>query len=189
MSGTVNQARCPVPHQGLPASPASLVLVTSRSQLAGLGVADGARLLALDVLSHTEAVAMLTGRLGASRAGAEPGALNEIASLCACLPLALSIAAARAAASPGFALAVLAGELRDAAGRLDALDAGGPAASVRAVFSWSHQELTPEAARMFRLLGIHPGPGISVAAAGCVTPTFGTRDDNMYDGGPIVGLC
>ena len=48
----------------LPASPGSLVLVTSRSQLAGLGAVDGAWLLTLDVLSHTEAVQMLATRLG-----------------------------------------------------------------------------------------------------------------------------
>ena len=73
--------------------------------------------------------------------------------------------AARAAAQPAFPLAALAAELRDAAGRLDALDAGDPAASVRAVFSWSYRQLSTGAARMFRLLGVHPGPDISVPAA------------------------
>jgi tetratricopeptide (TPR) repeat protein len=149
----------------LPASPGSLVLVTSRSQLGGLGAADGARLISLDVLSHGEAVKLLAARLGTARAAAEPTAVDQIASLCAHLPLALAVAAARAAARPGFPLAALAGELADAAGRLDALDAGDPGSSVRAVFSWSTRQLTGEAARMFRLLGIHPGPDISVPAA------------------------
>ena len=149
----------------LPASPGSLVLVTSRSQLGGLAAADGAQLISLDVLGHGEAVHMLTARLGAARAAAEPGAVDQIASLCACLPLALAVAAARAAARPGFSLATLAGELADAAGRLDALDAGDPVASVRAVFSWSTRQLSGAAARMFRLLGIHPGPDTSVPAA------------------------
>ena len=149
----------------LPASPGSLVLVTSRSQLGGLGAAEGARLVSLDVLSHGEAVQLLTARLGAARAAAEPAAVDQIASLCGCLPLALSVSAARAAARPGFALAVLAAELADAAGRLDALDAGDPGSSMRAVFSWSYQQLGTETARMFRLLGIHPGPDITVPAA------------------------
>jgi tetratricopeptide (TPR) repeat protein/DNA-binding XRE family transcriptional regulator len=149
----------------LPASPASLVLVTSRSQLGGLAAAEGARLISLDVLSHGEAVQLLTARLGAARASAEPAAAGQIASLCACLPLALAVAAARAAARPGFPLATLAGELADAGGRLDALDAGDPGSSVRAVFSWSIRQLSPAAARMFRLLGVHPGPDISVPAA------------------------
>jgi DNA-binding SARP family transcriptional activator/tetratricopeptide (TPR) repeat protein len=149
----------------LPASPASMVLITSRSQLAGLAAADGARLLSLDVLSHAEAVHMLTARLGAGRAAAEPDAVDRIAGQCACLPLALAVAAARAAARPGFPLAAIADELADSAGRLDALDAGDPGSSVRAVFSWSTLQLGAESARMFRLLGIHPGPDVSVPVA------------------------
>jgi DNA-binding SARP family transcriptional activator/tetratricopeptide (TPR) repeat protein len=149
----------------LPSGPASLVIVTSRNQLAGLAAADGARLLSLDVLPHAEAMQLLAARLGANRAAAEPDPVSEIATLCACLPLALSVAAARAATRPGFPLAALAADLRDTAGRLDALDAGDPAASVRAVFSWSYSQLTAEAARMFRLLGLHPGPDITAPAA------------------------
>jgi len=36
---------------------------------------------------------------------------------------------------------------------------------VRAVLSWSYDQLSPAAARMFRLLGLHPGPDISLSAA------------------------
>jgi DNA-binding SARP family transcriptional activator len=149
----------------LPASPASLVIITSRSQLTGLAAADGARLLNLDVLSHDEAVRLLTARIGAVRAAGQPGAVDEIAALCAYLPLALAVAAARAAARPRFPLLQLAAELRGAASRLDTLDAGDPAVSVRAVFSWSYQQLSPAEARMFRLLGLHPGPDIGINAA------------------------
>jgi tetratricopeptide (TPR) repeat protein/transcriptional regulator with XRE-family HTH domain len=148
----------------LPASPASLVLVTSRSQLAGLAAADGARLLTLDVLKHSETVQLLTARIGAARAAAEPAAVDRIARLCACLPLALAVAAARAEAHPSFPLAALAGELADSARSLDTLDAGDPGSSVRAVFSWSYRQLSPDAGRIFRLLGLHPGPDICVPA-------------------------
>jgi tetratricopeptide (TPR) repeat protein len=149
----------------LPASPGTLVLVTSRSQLSGLGAADGARLISLDVLSHAEAVQLLAARLGTARAAAQPAAVGRIVGVCACLPLALAVAAARAAARPTFPLAALAAELADSARRLDALDAGDPGSSVRAVFSWSVRQLTSEAVRMFGLLGIHPGPDICVPAA------------------------
>jgi tetratricopeptide (TPR) repeat protein/transcriptional regulator with XRE-family HTH domain len=155
----------------LPTSPACLVLVTSRNQLSGLAAADGARLLTLDLLTHGEAIELLAARIGADRAAAEPTAVSEIARLCACLPLALAVAAARAAARPGFPLSALAAELRDTAGRLDALDAGDPVASVRGVFSWSYQQLSGESARMFRLLGLHPGPDISVPAAASLAAT------------------
>ena len=149
----------------LPASPASMVIVTSRNQLAGLAIADGARLLSLDILSHNEAVQLLTVRIGASRATAEPAAIHEIARLCAHLPLALAVAAAQAAARPGISLRALAEELRDTADLLDVLDVRDPAVSVSAVFSWSYRQLGNDAARMFRLLGLHPGPDISVPAA------------------------
>jgi DNA-binding SARP family transcriptional activator len=139
-----------------PASPASLVIVTSRNQLGGLPAADRARLLTLDVLSQGEAVHLLTARIGAARAATEPAAVGDIAALCGRLPLALAVAAARAEARPDFPLAAVAAELQDRAGRLDALDAGDPGSNVRAVFSWSYRQLSGEAARIFRLLGIHP---------------------------------
>ena len=66
--------------------------------------------------------------------------------------------AARAAARPRFPLAVIAAELRQARGSLDAFsDTGLP--DVRAVFFWSYRLLSPAAARLFRLLSLHPGPG------------------------------
>jgi tetratricopeptide (TPR) repeat protein len=155
----------------LPASPGSLVLVTSRSQLAGLAAADGAHLLTLDVLAEPEARQLLAARIGRTRADTEPAAITQIAQLCGYLPLGLAIAAARAAARPRVPLSTLADELRDTASRLDLLDAGDHTASIRAVFSWSYQQLTPSPARMFRLLSIHPGPDITAPAAASLAGT------------------
>jgi hypothetical protein len=95
----------------------------------------------------------LTRRIGAERVAAEPEAVADIVTACARLPLALAIAAARAALRPGFPLTALAADL----GALDA--------AVRAVFSWSLRAVTPGAVRLFGLLGLHPGPDISVPAA------------------------
>jgi NB-ARC domain-containing protein len=148
----------------LPGSSGCLVVVTSRSQLASLVAAEGADPVMLDVLSQEEALGLLERRIGTGRLAAELAAATELTALCAGLPLALAIAAARAALHPGLPLAALVTELRDAADRLDALD-GGDAASVRAVFSWSYQQLPESAARVFRLLGVHPGPDITVPAA------------------------
>jgi DNA-binding SARP family transcriptional activator/DNA-binding XRE family transcriptional regulator len=149
----------------LPASPGCLVIVTSRSQLAGLAAAEGASLLRLDVLTDADARALLAARLGAQRASAEPDAVTEIAVRCGRLPLALAAAAARAATYPHFPLASLATELRDVRGRLDKLDSGDPAVSLRTVFSWSVRQLSPPAARMFRLLSRYPGSDVTVPAA------------------------
>ncbi len=149
----------------LPAGSGSLVIVTSRKQLTSLVAGEGALPLTLDVLGDTEAQELLARRLGPLRVADDPGAADDLIKLCAQLPLALSIAAARTASQPGLSLAALTADLRDARGRLDALDAGHSAANVRAVMSWSYQQLDAEAARLFRLLGLHAGADISAAAA------------------------
>jgi len=149
----------------LPGNPTCLTVVTSRSQLAGLVASHGAQLVTLDVLTEAEAVNLLVGRLGQVRVSAEPAATVRLTERCAGLPLALSVVAARAAARQDMSLATLAAELRDVRERLDALDAGDPASDVRAVFSWSYRSLSPPAARLFRLLAVHPGPDISFPAA------------------------
>jgi len=150
----------------LPASPGCLVLVTSRSQLTSLVAAEGAAPLTLDVLGESDAHELLARRLGAERVAGDLPAADELIQLCAGLPLALSIAAARSASQPALSLAALSAELRGAGGRLDALDAGHAATNVRAVLSWSYQQLNASAGRLFRLLGLHAGPDISAAAAG-----------------------
>jgi tetratricopeptide (TPR) repeat protein len=148
----------------LPGSPGCMVLVTSRSQLTGL-VVEGARPVPLDVLDAQAAAELVTGRLGAERAQREAAAVTAIVEHSARLPLALSVTCARAVARPGLRLADLAAELADARGRLDALRTGEETTDLRAVFSWSADKLSEQAARMFRLLGLHHGPDISVAAA------------------------
>jgi DNA-binding SARP family transcriptional activator/tetratricopeptide (TPR) repeat protein len=150
----------------LPGSPDCLVVVTSRNQMAGLVAAEGATLVSLDVLGDDEAHEMLARRLGRERVAAEPQAADEIIAACAGLPLALSIAVGRATAGRAKrSLAQLGAELRDARNRLDALEEGDAATDVRAVLSWSYDQLSPAAARMFRLLGLHPGPDVSLSAA------------------------
>ena len=148
----------------LPGGPGCLVLVTSRKQLTGLVAAQGAHPVPLDVLSDAEAAELLGRRLGPERA--DPEAVARLIALCARLPLALTVTAARAAVTlPHRDLTAVADELRDEHSRLDALDGGDATASVRAVLSWSYAGLGPAAARLFRLLGVHPGPDISAPAA------------------------
>jgi len=154
----------------LPGHGGCLVVVTSRRQLLGLAATHGAQLLSLDVLSVFDACELLTARLGA-RAAREPEAVRRLAGLCSRLPLALSIAGALAAGRPGLALADLAAELQDERRRLELLDAGDATASIRAVFSWSYDQLGDKAARMFRLLGAHPGPDITAPAAASLAGT------------------
>jgi DNA-binding SARP family transcriptional activator/tetratricopeptide (TPR) repeat protein len=151
-----------------PAAPSSVVVVTSRRQLTGLVVADGARPVTLGLLTDAEARDLLCRRLGPARVAAEPGAVDQIIESCARLPLALSIAAAHAAARVGLPLADIAAQLKDTRSVLDVLDTGDPATQVRAVFSWSYRHLETTAVRLFRLLGVAPGPDISLPAAACL---------------------
>jgi tetratricopeptide (TPR) repeat protein/transcriptional regulator with XRE-family HTH domain len=149
----------------LPGAPGCLAVVTSRGQLAGLVAAEGAYPVPLDLLSTVEAEQLLAGRLGADRVAAEPAAVAEIIGHCARLPLALAVLAARAATNPARPLAEFAAELAAARGGLTALSTSDPSSDVRAVFSWSYRTLTDGAARLFRLLGRHPGPDVSAPAA------------------------
>lgn len=149
----------------LPGSPGCLVLVTSRNKLTSLVAAEGTYPVPLDLLSAAEAVELLARRIGTDRVTAEPAATREIVARCAGLPLALAIVSARAATHPDFPLELLAAEMRGSSGVLDSLDAGDAITDVRAVFSWSYRSLSAPAARLFRLLGLHPGPDIGAPAA------------------------
>jgi len=148
----------------LPGTAGCLAIVTSRSRLAGL-LAGGAHAVALDVLDRAEAATLLARRLGEDRVAAEPEAAEQLVASCAGLPLALAVVGARAAVRPDFPLATLAEQLRDARHDLEEFDGGDTATDVRAVFSWSYRNLSEPAARLFRLLGLHPGPDVTVGAA------------------------
>ena len=150
----------------LPGAPGSLVVVTSRNQLTGLLARDGGHLVTLDLLPPAEATQMLIRRLGEKPVQAQPQAVSELITSCGRLPLALAIVAARAAVRPGQSLAELVESLNACGARLDALtDAADPSLDVRSVFSWSYRDLPPPAARLFRMLGLHPGAEFSLAAA------------------------
>jgi tetratricopeptide (TPR) repeat protein/transcriptional regulator with XRE-family HTH domain len=150
----------------LPGAPGCLVLVTSRNELTGLIAAHAAHTITLDLLTEIEAQELLARRLGAHRVSSERQATEEIIVRCARLPLALAIVAARAAVRPSLSLRALAAELREtrAGTTLDGFASGDTTADVRTVFSWSYQALSPPAARLFRLLGLHPGPDASIPA-------------------------
>ncbi|WP_367325635.1 BTAD domain-containing putative transcriptional regulator [Streptomyces sp. HUAS ZL42] len=149
----------------LPGAPGCMAVVTSRNRLSGLVTTAGAHPLSLDLPSVDEARDLLVHRLGAKRVGAESATVDEIVAMCARLPLALAIVATRAATQPGLPLAVLAAELREAQGGLAEFTDPDLESDVRAVFSWSYQQLSPGAALLFRLLGAHPGPDIAMPAA------------------------
>jgi DNA-binding SARP family transcriptional activator/Flp pilus assembly protein TadD len=151
-AGSAEQARPLVP-----GTPGCAAVVTSRDSLAGLVARDGAVRLDLDLLPLADAAELLRSLAG-DRAAADPGAVTELARQCCRLPLAVRVAAELAATRPSAPLADLVAELADQRRRLDLLDSGGDSrTAVRAVFSWSYLHLPGDAARLFRLLSLHPG--------------------------------
>ncbi|MBM2614792.1 tetratricopeptide repeat protein [Actinoplanes sp. LDG1-06] len=144
----------------LPGSSGCRTVLTSRNRLAGLIAIEGAHPLGLDVLPVAEARELLARRLGAARL-TPVEAVDRILARTARLPLALAIVAARAAMHPEHPLTALVDQLSGLAPLAD----DDPATDPRAVFSWSYERLGPPAARLFRLLGTHPGPDIGAPAA------------------------
>lgn len=154
----------------LPNEPACLVLVTSRSRLSGLVARDGAHRISLDLLVADEACALLRDVIGHDRTDREKQATAELAHRCAYLPLALRIAAERVASHDHLTIADLVQELAIEHHRLDVLTADDDEdTAVRTVFSWSYHALADDTRQAFRLLGLHPGPSISLAAATALT--------------------
>lgn len=149
----------------LPGAAGAMALITSRDDLTGLAANEGAARIPLALLGAAESRRLLAGHVGADRIARHAETADTLVELCAHLPLALSIIGARAAGHPDLPLATLVSQLRDAQGRLDALYAGDSSGDLRAILSCSYQHLSESAARMFRLLGLHPGPDISAAAA------------------------
>jgi tetratricopeptide (TPR) repeat protein len=167
----------------LPGSPSCLVLVTSRSRLSGLVARDGARRIQVDVLAPAAAVELLRGVTGERHQDDSSRELSELARLCACLPLALRIAAERAASRPQMPLGELISDLRDESELWAALSAEDDeeADAVHAVFAWSYRALPQDAARLFCLLGLHPGPDFSVPGAAALAGESLNRTRHLLD--------
>jgi DNA-binding SARP family transcriptional activator len=158
----------------LPGTPGCLVLVTSRDRLGGLVAADGAQRVAVDVLTGPEARHLLTRTVGDPRVAADPDATDQLAEVCARLPLALRIAAANLAGHSHLAVADYLARLR-ADDRLTALAADGDdRTAVRAAFELSYQALPPAAQEVFRLIGMVPGPEVTADVIDAMAETAPT---------------
>jgi len=140
----------------IPAGPDCVVIATSRDAMPGLVARDGAVRLDLVALPQGDAYLLLNQLVG-DRASVDPDATRMLAERCARLPLALRLAAELAVSRPTVSIRTLLEDL-DGTDTLDEFEASGdPQTSLRAVFSWSYQRLPADAARVFRLLGVHPG--------------------------------
>ncbi|MFE6054727.1 BTAD domain-containing putative transcriptional regulator [Kitasatospora sp. NPDC056446] len=138
----------------LPGSSDCAVIVTSRTALPGI---PSVLRIALDVFSTPEAVDLLDSVIGAARRSAQPAQAELLVEACGRLPLAVRIAAARLAATPGRPIAELV--------RLLAEDREGLPA-IEQVFQLGYRLLPPPLATAFRMLSwVEPDIGLASAAA------------------------
>ncbi|MFK0244601.1 tetratricopeptide repeat protein [Amycolatopsis azurea] len=154
----------------LPGATGCAVVVTSRAALPGLRVTDGAVAVPLAPMPEREAVSLVRGVVGEAIADAEAAMVAELVVLCGGLPLAVRVAACRAAAARYGGVAGVVAELGNERDRVSGLSVSGDERSaVQTVFDVSYQRLSAQQARVFRLLGVHPGPEFGVPAVAALT--------------------
>ncbi|PVE04342.1 regulator [Streptomyces scopuliridis RB72] len=160
----------------LPGGRGSLVVVTSRRTLSGLGM-DGAKFHRLQALDPDDGVELLTRGIGKDRVANELPAARRIVALCAGLPLAVCLVSARLASRPRQPVESMACALTPDADRLDALEMEGEA-TVRNALDASYAVLTAETALVYRTLGLLPlltFDALTAAAACAQSVTWAER--------------
>jgi tetratricopeptide (TPR) repeat protein/transcriptional regulator with XRE-family HTH domain len=164
----------------LPGSAGSLVLVTSRRRLAAL---QDATVVSLGTLAPREAEALLIRLAGGPEMRPGDAAVGEITRLCGYLPLAIGMLASQLRHHSAWTPAGLAASLAQAADRLSMMRAEN--VSVDAAFDLSYQDLTAGQQRLFRRLGLVPGPSVDACAAAALDSTSlqetRSRLDDLYD--------
>lgn len=149
----------------LPGAATCATLITSRDALPGLVVRNDVRRVELGLLPEDEALELLAVRVG-TRAETELDQALALVARCGRLPLALCIAAERAAAQPMTSLAVLVDEFDRQRSRLDLLDLSEDRrTALRSVFSWSLRHLSVAAIGVFEAFGLHPTGDVDVPSA------------------------
>ena len=164
----------------LPGTAGSLVLITSRRRLIAL---EDAAVISLGTLSPDEAAVLLARLAGRADLRSGRGPAGEITQLCGYLPLAIGMLARQLRHHPARTGAELAADLASARDRLTVMRAEN--LSVAAAFDLSYADLTAVQQRLFRRLGLAPGPDLDAYAAAALDNTSlesarGLLDD-LYD--------
>ena len=164
----------------LPGSAGSLVLVTSRRRLTAL---QDAIVISLDTLPPGEAAQLLARLAGRPDLGSATGPGREIARLCGYLPLAVGMLVSQLRHHPAWPAAGLTADLAAAKDRLALMHAEN--LSVAAAFGLSYADLTAGPQRLFRRLGLVPGPSFDGYAAAALDGTglgeAGRHLGELYD--------
>jgi tetratricopeptide (TPR) repeat protein len=156
----------------LPGMSRSLVLISSRRDLADL---DGARPLTLDVLPAADGIRMV--RRISGRHLDEHAIADIVTTRCGLLPLAIALVAGRLRSHPAWTGEYLLNLLAEGDDELEPLRAGDR--SVRAAFQMSLEHLSPGRQHLFGLLGVVPGSTFDAHAVAALADTTvaGARAD------------
>jgi tetratricopeptide (TPR) repeat protein/DNA-binding XRE family transcriptional regulator len=164
----------------LPGTAGSLVLITSRRRLTAL---EDATVLSIDTLNPADAAVLLSRLADRPDLGPDANATAEIARLCGYLPLAIGMLGRQLKHHPARSGSEVAADLASARDRLAVMRAEN--LSVAAAFDLSYRDLTTDQRRLFRRLGLAPGPDIDAYAAAALDETGveSARDrlDELYD--------
>ena len=150
----------------LPGTAGGLVLVTSRPRLTAL---EDATAISLDTLPPGEAGVLLARLAARAGIGATDPAVGDLVRLGGFLPLAIGMLASQLRHHPAWSAADLAAVLAGARDRLELLQAEN--VSVAAAFDLSYRDLTEDQQRLFRRIGLVPGPGFDAYAVAALDGT------------------
>ncbi|MFJ3038759.1 ATP-binding protein [Streptomyces tendae] len=165
----------------------NVTAVTSRRRLPGLTV-DGCCPVHLEPLAPEAAVELLADTLSDGRVDEQPEDARALVELCAGLPLAVRVAGARLATRPGRRIGTMVRALGEERRRLEALAIDGDH-DVLATLDVSYRALPGPAARLYRLLGLHPGREFDGSAAAALCAPDGAAAahlDVLHDASLLV---
>ncbi|MFF4520486.1 hypothetical protein [Streptomyces bluensis] len=160
----------------LPDTPGSVVLITSHSRLPQLVRTVRAEPFAMRPLDpvHSRKLLVSVGRIGVDAAAYEKE-LDLITKGCRGLPLALCIAGAQLAVGHAGRVRELAAELSDRTTRLEALNMDD---EISAALDPGYRGLAPDAAHLYRCLGLHPAEEFEADVVRAVLPDMDTTARN-----------
>lgn len=142
----------------------ALVLVTSRQRLSTLSATTGARRVRVEPMPQTEATELLSVRIGTRRQIAHDDR-TRLVTICGGLPLMIALLAEHVATRPASQMPEFTHQLDRRQLIVDIGEDGDGPANAQTFFTWSYRALAAADRRLFRMLGLHPGPDISMAAA------------------------
>ncbi|MBD0677001.1 hypothetical protein BU198_41530 [Streptomyces sp. CBMA156] len=145
----------------LPGPGRSAAIVTSRRQLEGMVVKEGAKLINLTPLDRPEAAELLEAALGEERMGLARPFAGSLLDYCSGLPIALRIVSAQITRRQPRDLPSVVRRLLEESSGLRPLDLRTDELNVGSLLENSYRLLSAPAAKLLWQLSVHPGPTIS----------------------------